>query len=408
MTGAYPDWWQGKRFIRPVKFWVGNTNNETVRDNPQRILCGEFGQWGTGTIPRSAFVKKPTMSRGFPDLIDTVQVKHISGGVSICQFKAYDQGRRRWQGATLDGIWGDEEMPIELYTECLARITATGGIFYGTMTPLLGMSDMVLLFWPVPSTPQRGLVMMDIDEAGHFDAEEREVIISAYPAHERDARARGLPMLGSGKIFPVPREAIECEPFEIPKYWPRIIGCDFGYGDHPFASVKMAWDREGDCLYVTHAYKEVAPHPSIHVSSMRPWFEGDEQCPVAWPHDGLREWGDSGPIVDVYRKEGLPMLRVHSTFKQTGHQSGYSTEAAVFLTLQRMQHAKFKVFKHLDSWWQEFSTYHRKDGQIVKKKDDLLSATYKGLMMLRFARVPVGTTQYSATVEHEFDEFAAG
>jgi phage terminase large subunit-like protein len=141
LTGLYPDWWEGKRFVRPISACAANTNNETVRDNPQRLLLGKSGEWGTGTIPRSCVAKKPTMSRGFPDLVDIIQVKHKSGGVSTCQFKAYDQGRKSFQGYTWDAIWCDEEPPEDVYTEILARITATGGIIFMTMTPLLGMSE---------------------------------------------------------------------------------------------------------------------------------------------------------------------------------------------------------------------------------------------------------------------------
>ena len=46
---------------------------------------------------------------------------------------------------------------------------------------------------------------------------------------------------------------------------------------------------------------------------------------------------------------------------------------------------RFKVFKHLNDWWEEFRLYHRKDGLVVKEGDDLMAATRYALMMLRFA-----------------------
>ena len=54
--------------------------------------------------------------------------------------------------------------------------------------------------------------------------------------------------------------------------------------------------------------------------------------------------------------------------------------------LTRMQTGRFKVFKHLHDWWEEFRLYHRKDGKVVKENDDLMAATRYALMMLRFAR----------------------
>jgi hypothetical protein len=54
----------------------------------------------------------------------------------------------------------------------------------------------------------RGVVTMTIDDALHIPPEERARIIAAYLPHEREARARGVPMLGSGRIFIVPRRRI--------------------------------------------------------------------------------------------------------------------------------------------------------------------------------------------------------
>jgi phage terminase large subunit-like protein len=73
-------------------------------------------------------------------------VKHVSGGNSTLGFKSYDQGRERWQGETLDFVWFDEEPPADIYTEGLTRTNATGGMVYMTFTPLLGMSDVVMMF----------------------------------------------------------------------------------------------------------------------------------------------------------------------------------------------------------------------------------------------------------------------
>ena len=52
----------------------------------------------------------------------------------------------------------------------------------------------------------------------------------------------------------------------------------------------------------------------------------------------------------------------------------------------RMTTGRFKVAAHLSEWFEEFRLYHRKDGQIVKLRDDFLSATRVALMMKRFAK----------------------
>ena len=51
----------------------------------------------------------------------------------------------------------------------------------------------------------------------------------------------------------------------------------------------------------------------------------------------------------------------------------------------RLQTGRFKVLSNLSDWFAEKRYYHRKDGKIVKERDDLISATRYALMMLRFA-----------------------
>jgi hypothetical protein len=49
-------------------------------------------------------------------------------------------------------------------------------------------------------------------------------------------------------------------------------------------------------------------------------------------------------------------------------------------------HGRFKVFRDLNDWFEEFRLNHRKDGRVVKERDDLMSATRYAVMMLRSAK----------------------
>jgi hypothetical protein len=78
------------------------------------------------------------------------------------------------------------------------------------------------------------------------------------------------------------------------------------------------------------------------------------------------------------------MLNEHATHEA----GGYGIEAGISDLLERMQTGRFKVFSHLNDWWEEFRLYHRKDGLIVKEFDDLMSSTrIANMMMARHARV---------------------
>jgi hypothetical protein len=47
------------------------------------------------------------------------------------------------------------------------------------------------------------------------------------------------------------------------------------------------------------------------------------------------------------------------------------------------------IVEGANDWFSEFRTYHRKDGRVVKERDDLMSATRYACMMLRHAQ-PLG------------------
>lgn len=377
LTGRYPDWWAGRRYERPVRAWAAGMTSESVRDTCQRLLLGTTKPWGTGAIPEDSIVVASS-ARGVADTVDTVQVKHVSGSVSTIGFKSYERGREKWQGETLDFIWFDEEPPSDIYSEGLARITARRGMVFCTSTPLMGMTTLVGRFFG-ETHEQRALVRMELSEAEHMTAEDIDAVTEGYAAHERDARLRGLPMLGSGRVFPVADEVLIVKPFELPAYWPMIAALDIGW-DHPTAAAWLAWDRDADVVYVTDEYRQKQETVSTHATALRARGAG---IPVAWPHDGHSHDKSSGkPIATLYKDQGLAMLDDHAQFPD----GSTSVEASVALILDRMRSGRLKIFGTCSMLLDEIHMYHRKDGRIVKERDDLISAVRYGIMELRNAR----------------------
>jgi phage terminase large subunit-like protein len=387
LTGRYPDWWPGRKWERPVRAWADGETSLLVRDVQQKKLCGQPGvdeAFGTGFIPREDFVDK-SLARGVTDAYDTIQVKHYRSdctpdGVSTLTFKSYEQGQKKHQGEPIDFDWCDEEPPEDVYSEIVTRTTATRGMVFTTFTPLQGMSNVVRKFLDEPS-PHRQHIVMTIEDAEHIPAEEREAIIASWPAHERDARARGIPMMGSGRIFPYPHESIIEQPIQhIPAYWVKLWGIDFGI-DHPFAAVLILWDKDNDVIHIHHTIRMVGALPIQHA---KPMLAVGASVPVAWPQDGNQRSkdGTGAVLATSYRKEKLLMLPKHATWPE----GGLSTEAAIVEMNDRITTGRLKIASHLADWLHEFDLYHRKDGMIVKVNDDLLSATQKALMMKRFAR----------------------
>ena len=385
LTGEYPVIWNGRRFDHPVKAWICGESSILVRDGPQALLCGTPGveeDRGTGLIPKEA-LKDWSLARGVTDAYDTIQVVHktngVVDGISTATFKSYEQGRQKFQMATLDFLWLDEEPPEDVYNECLARITATGGLLYMTFTPLKGRSTVVIRYMDEP-TKDRGVVSMTIDDALHIKKEDRQKIIDGYKPHEREARARGVPLLGSGAIFITPEGSVVEEALaNIPAWWAKLWAIDFGIG-HPFGAALLAWDKDADVIHVIDAFKMADTLPIHHAARMKPI---GAQVPVAWPQDGdSREKSNGEALMLAYKKEGLVMLPDYACWPDGGR----STEAGVVEMQEREANGKLKYASHLSDLLEERRFYHRKDGQIVKLKDDILSAIRVGIMAKRFAR----------------------
>lgn len=385
LTGDYPEDWRGRRFNIPVTVWIAGESSTLVRDAPQKLLCGKPGvdaEFGSGLIPRESFVEKPSLARGVTDAFDTMQVIHktegIEDGISTATMKSYEQGRAKFQAGTVHIVWCDEEPPEDVYGEILARITATKGMILMTFTPLKGRTKVVMRFTDEYSE-DRAVVFMTIEDAQHISPDERATIIAGYAKHERDARVRGIPMLGSGAIFTELEENIVEPPIrDIPIWWAKIWGIDFGIG-HPFGAALLLWDRDKDIVHVHHVVRIADALPLQHAAAMKPI---GADVPVAWPQDGTQREKSGEVVAKLYKKEGLRMLGEHATFPQ----GGYSTEAIIKEMQAREATGRLKISSACGDYLEERRFYHRKDGLVVHLKDDILSATQKGIMMLREAK----------------------
>jgi len=233
----------------------------------------------------------------------------------------------------------------------------------------------VIRFLDEPS-PDRGYTPMTIDDALHIPPEERARVIAGYLPHEREARAKGVPMLGSGRIFMTAEEMITEDAPRAPEEWAKLWGVDFGI-DHPFAAVLIGWDKETDIIHILHA---IRMPDALIMQQARAMITVGAGVPVAWPHDGhVRDRNSGEPLARLYKNEGLLMLPEHAQWES----GGISTEAGILEWDQREKNGKLKVARHLTEWLEERRFYHRKDGQIVKVKDDLMSATRIALMQKR-------------------------
>lgn len=401
-TGLYPAWWDGWRCNRPTTQWVAGDTKETVRDIIQRKLLGEPGQEGTGMIP-AALLGKITMRQNSNGSCDFVLVKHVSGGWSRIGFKSYDQRRESFQGVEQDHIWLDEECPPDIYQECVQRFRgkSSEGRLLLTFTPLSGITEVVSMFVPqftVEFNPNeyeassRAFVFCGWDEVPHLSASEKAQKIANTLPHERDARTKGVPSIGAGKVYQVPESDFVIEPLAtVPAHWPRLFGADFGFSNST-SVVFCAHDRDADCIYIYAEYKRTQAEPDVHMGAIKAM--GGTWIPGVGDYAGANLEGER--TLELYKRIGLPMFKADKSQKNEG----------ILEVMTRLSQGRLKVFSTCQKWLQEFRLYSRDErGRVVKPDggDDLMDATRYAVRDIRRAITkPIKKTSTQGTGSVDF------
>jgi phage terminase large subunit-like protein len=360
LSGRYPEFWEGRRFDHPITAWASGESSKTSRDIVQHALLGPAHDQGSGMIPRDLIVRA-TAKTGIADAIETVFVRHVSGGISELGIKSYDQGRESFQGTARHVLWLDEECDHSIYIECLLRSMTTQGLVYLTCTPLLGMTDVIRAFLTPEEGSEKFFVQCDWDSVPHLDAAAKEALLASIPPYQRDARSKGVPQLGAGAIYQIAESDIVVPDFEIPEHYPRCFGLDIGW--RKTAAVWAAKDRESGVIYLYSEHYQGLQQPSLHADAIKSrggWIPGTID-----PAAQGRTQSDGQQMIELYRGCGLDLQPAVN-----------AVEAGLYQVWQLMSAGKLKVFRSLGNWLAEFRLYQRdNEGRIVKQNDHLMDAT---------------------------------
>lgn len=66
----------------------------------------------------------------------------------------------------------------------------------------------------------QSLITATWDDVDHLDEKTKDQLLAVYSPAERDMRSKGIPVFGSGLVFPVSEEDIVCEDFDLPEHFP--------------------------------------------------------------------------------------------------------------------------------------------------------------------------------------------
>lgn len=240
------------------------------------------------------------------------------------------------------------------------------------------------------------VTMATWDDVPHLSQEAKEELWATLPPHERDARSKGIPQLGSGAIYPVPESELLVEPFDLPEYWPKAYALDVGW--NCTAALWLAHDRQGDVVYLWSEYKRGQAEPALHAEAIR--ARGDWLPGVIDPASRGRSQMDGKQMLRHYADLGLCLVCAQN-----------AVDAGIYDVWMRMSTGRLKVFRTLVSWLSEFRLYRRdENGKVVKENDHLMDCMrYLIASGLNIAQIRMGDEDYQrARMEEHGRSWATG
>ena len=299
LTGNYPLWWEGRRYDKPVTIMAAGEGWEQVSKVLQAELLGTHDvkindNLGTGAIPLKN-IKQATMRNDGANCI-SCEIKHKNGYYSTLLFANYTQEVRQMQGFKLDIAVFDEQPPDDFFSEVVTRTATTQGQVLCSFTPLKGLNGLVSKFW----TNEKGYEHIRVawDDVPEYDLwgepfflkSTREALIIDYLPHERDARTKGIPVMGKGAVFQIrnwPTYKTGDYDFKNSQGLCRVIALDLGLVNDSTVITLMYYDPNEQEAWlhtqiVVTGTEEANPMNYIN-HLMRPEVFG---TPIVLPADG--------------------------------------------------------------------------------------------------------------------------
>lgn len=209
-------------------------------------------------------------------------------------------------------------------------------------------------------TGSRYLVTAGWSNVPHLDEDTKRELLNSTPPHLRDARTKGIPSLGSGAIYPVAWEEVECKPFAIPAYWPKAYALDVGW--NKTAALWGAKDPSDGVLYIYAEHYRGQELPPVHAEAIKvrgAWIKG-----AIDPAARGRAQRDGEQLMSQYVSLGLKLTPANN-----------AVESGLYEIWKLLSIGRIRFFSTLQNTKAEYRMYRRDErGRVVKEFDHLMDA----------------------------------
>lgn len=235
---------------------------------------------------------------------------------SVITGKSADSGREKFQSASVDFIWIDEEPDASIFDECYQRTVDCSGKILLTLTPLTDISSGIKVPWvfDLYEDMNRGqkdikFVQLSVLDNPYVPSEEKVKLVEKWSGHpEERARLYGEFVKRSGLVYPEwDRKKHVVDAFRIPSEWPRVVSIDPA-ATGTTAALWAGIAPNGD-IFLYREYYERDLVVGEHAKNLKARNGGDKidiwYIDPTWARQRNAESHKSG--LQLYRESGLPV-----------------------------------------------------------------------------------------------------
>jgi len=301
----------------------------------------------------------PNVIRSFSDR--DFQVFFQNG--SLLTGKSADAGREKFQSASIDLVWIDEECDISIFDECYQRTADCAGKILLTLTPLIDINSGVKEPWVYDlyldyREGQKDLMFCQLStiNSPFIPEEEKQKLLDKWKGDpEEGARLYGEFVRRSGLVYPTWNRSVHVvAPFPVPIHWQRVVSIDPA-ATGVTAAIWLAVDDDGN-LWGIREYYEREQIVSEHAKGIKILCAGE---PVdIWLLDP--KWGSQRNAethktgAQLWREAGIP-VRLPNVGEDYGLH--VSREYINATTEPFPRHPKFRLFDGCPNFEYEITHY---------------------------------------------------
>ena len=349
-----------------VDGWVVSVSSEVQKEVAQKKILNYLNpDWIEKIVME-------TGSKDFPEggIISTIYVKNVFGNVSTISFKNCTQGREKFQGASLDFVWFDEEPTREVYQECQMRIIDKVGDVFVTMTPLSGLTWVYDEIYLNPTSDEEiWCIQMEWEDNPFLDKGEVKRLTSSLKGDDLEARRYGRFIQKGGLVYPEFEQSVHViEPFALPTEWQAMVSVDPGL-KNPLSAHFYYVDYDG-VIYVAEEHYESGKEISYHAKEIIKkakalnWaFRSDGKLEVLIdPAANQRTLASEKSVSDLFYEKGIAC----NTHVNKDVFSGISKVRELF----QERPPRIYIFKNCVNLIREIKGYSWGKGDTPVKRDD--------------------------------------